>query len=476
MDTVKITYSKDNHGECCYFTEEQLTSYGLRSSSDNITLTFGSLTVNVKKIINKNSQSSTLCLSETLKELIYIPENTELQVKKIAADHLELGPLVGVFINSKKANYLKKKISVAAYKQFDDACKSLYGLICLFSIEHIDWNRKLVKGFIRKNSQWIVQTLPLPLVIYDRNVDTNSRAQSMELRKKLSCEYHIINTMAKLKKLETINALIKNPKLKALIPETIPYRSEKDVVEKLSRIPSLYLKPDSLSKGNGVFRISKKTNNDYILEYRTKEDNLIMNLHTLTDLNKYLRKFSLKGGGYIIQEEIQKASFRGNPFDFRLLYQKDWQATWQPSGIAVRIAAPGSVITSPRSGGTVEKFSTIIKEVFNEDISTKDGLYENVIKIGKEICLTIEDKFGDCVELGLDMTIDTKGKIWIIEVNGKPLKVSLKRLNNTALVARCNKRPIEYAVFLTGFQAADTELGGLKGSSVLQNNIGGDIL
>jgi len=463
MNTVKITYSKENQGDCCYFTEEQLTSYGISSSSDNITLTFGSLTVNVKKVINNHSYPNILCLSETLKDLIYIPENIELQVKKIAADHLELGPLIGIFINSKKADYLKNKINVVAYKQYDAACKSLYGLSCLFSIENIDWNRKLVKGFIRKNSQWIMQTLPLPLVIYDRNVDNNSRSQSMKLRGSLSSEYHIINAMAKLKKLETIDTLIKNPKLKDLIPETIPYGSEKNVEEKLIKFSSVYLKPDSLSKGNGVFRISKELDNSYILEYRTKTENCIANLQTLSDLDEHLNKFSSKGGGYIIQEEIKKACFRGNPFDFRLLFQKDWRGSWQPSGIAVRIAAPGSVITSPRSGGAVENFSTVLKEAFDEDISTKDGLYENVIKIGKEICSTIDDNFGDCVELGLDMTIDINKKIWIIEVNGKPLKVSLKRLNNPALVARCNKRPIEYAVFLTVFQSADTELGGLKG-------------
>ena len=133
--------------------------------------------------------------------------------------------------------------------------------------------------------------------------------------------------------------------------------------------------------------------------------------------------------------------------------------SWQPSGVAVRIGAPGSIITSPRSGGAVVEFSKVLRDTFQEDVTTKNGLYENVLSVGREIVTTIEQEFGDCVELGLDMSIDINRKIWVIEVNGKPLKVSLKWLNNPALMALCYSRPIEYAVFLTGFKSANTEVG-----------------
>jgi hypothetical protein len=49
------------------------------------------------------------------------------------------------------------------------------------------------------------------------------------------------------------------------------------------------------------------------------------------------------------------------------------------------------------------------------------------------------------------MAIDNNKKLWLIEVNGKPLKVSLKRLGKPEVMAICNRRPIEYAVKLAGF-------------------------
>lgn len=121
------------------------------------------------------------------------------------------------------------------------------------------------------------------------------------------------------------------------------------------------------------------------------------------------------------------------------------------------MGAQDSIITSPRSGGAVADLPTVLKEEFEEDDYTKDGLYEKVIEVGREVAKTIEAEFGDCVELGLDMTIDIDGRVWIIEVNGKPLKVSLKWLNDPNLMTRCYCRPVEYAVFLTGFTSASIE-------------------
>lgn len=460
MDKFKIIYIESSLSETCFLTEEQLKHYGLSDKTPDITITFGSLSITLRRSsLNEESHDiHKLYLSKDVEELIYIPEGTVLQVRQMDDSHLELGPLIGVFINQEKMNYLIGGKGITAYTHFDVACRKMLGLCCFFSIEGIDWNNKLVRGLYRKKPQWISVTFPLPKVIYDRNVENNCRVESMELRNRLGSGYRILNCMPKLSKWETIIALRKNPMLRSAIPETIQYKSCRDVAASLQRHPCIYLKPDSLSKGKGVFRITKASGCQYKVEYRTPEKNHIVNLNTLNVLDDLMKDYSIKGGGYIIQQEIEKASFRENPFDFRLLYQKNYKGEWEPGGIAGRISAPGSIITSPRSGGAVENFSTILKETFNEDPSTEGGLYKEVIRIGKEICSTIEQEFGDCVELGLDMTIDINHRIWVIEVNGKPLKVSLKRLNQPELVARCNRRPIEYAVYRSGFRSIDTSI------------------
>ncbi|EYE89495.1 hypothetical protein Q428_02380 [Fervidicella metallireducens AeB] len=330
--------------------------------------------------------------------------------------------------------------------------------ICsFFSFGDIDWSKKLIKALILEDTKWVSRIMPIPTVIYDRCFGKYGRENSLKLRNALGKDFKIINSMPKLAKWETIMALRKNPKLLSHIPITSQYHSYEDVELALKKYKALYLKPDLLYKGKGVFKVSLDEKNNYIVEHRNTHDNEIIHLSNLKNLDMLLNKYRAAGGGYLIQKEIKKASFKGYPFDLRVLFQKNWKGLWVVSGIAVRLGA-GSIITSPRSGGAVEEISTILREVFQEDITESDGLYENLIDIGKSVVLAIEKEFGDCVELGLDMSIDVNGEIWIIEVNGKPLKVSLKWLNNPIIMDRCYNRPIEYAVFLTGFHSSDLEL------------------
>jgi glutathione synthase/RimK-type ligase-like ATP-grasp enzyme len=460
---VKITYVDYPDVSTCYLTNEQLRYFDLSNSKEYIYLTIGSVTIHLKKVILSSNEidSGRLHLSRDIETPLHIMQGTVLQMKKVGDEHLELGPFIGVFINQEKINLLERGKSIVDYEQYNIACKYLYGLCCFFSIENIDWNRRLIKGLVKKNSKWIYKTLPIPKVIYDRNVENNCRVESIELRKRLADKHVIINSIPKLAKWETINTLSKNPALISMMPKTTLYKSWEDIESSLIKYSSIYLKPDALSKGKGIFKISKKNEGQYRVEYRSTEENHVVSLRNLNDLNRLMEKYMDKGCGYIIQQEINKALFRDNPFDFRFLFQKDYTGDWQPSGAAGRIAAPNSIITSPRSGGKVNELSTILKESFNEDIYTEGGQYEKIVYYGIEICKEIEKEFGNCVELGLDMTIDINGKIWIIEVNGKPLKVSLKRLNNPEVVARCNRRPLEYAVYLSGFKAVDTKSGGL---------------
>lgn len=463
-DKIKITYIDSQDREICYLSRNQIEYFKLDNTTRYIVLSIGADNIRLKKIITNNNQMGydRLYLSKDMENALHLPQGTVMQIRKIGNEHIEIGPYIGVFINQEKIELLNSGKGVTAYTHFSTACKSLYGLCCFFSIESIDWERKLVNGLVRENGKWNTRMLPIPKIIYDRNVENNCRTESIELRKRLGNEHRILNPMPKLAKWETIIALTKNEKLLDIIPRTIPFKTHDDIENSLRLFSSVYLKPDALSKGKGIFKISKDSNNLYKTEYRSPEENHIVNFKKLSDLNDLMKQYMDKGGGYIIQQEIKKALFRGNPFDFRFLFQKDYKGTWQPSGVAGRIAAPNSIITSPRSGGRVEDFSVILKESFNEDISTRGGLYDGVVYYGREICRAIEEEFGTCLELGLDMTIDVNKRIWVIEVNGKPLKVSLKRLNNPEMISLCNRRPIEYAVYLSGFKSADTGTYGLK--------------
>lgn len=461
VSRVKIFYVESEYNKICYLTSEQLSYFGLSKQTEYLTLTVASIEVSLRVVItNKKTEVNELYLSRDVKNIICIPHESVLQIKKNDEDSLELGPIIGVFVNSTKIASICEEKEDEVYEMLADACKSMDGLCCFFSKGDIDWEKMLVKAMLREDNRYHSHIMPMPMVIYDRCFGNYGRNKGMEFRGRLGRDYHIVNSIPKLGKWETIKALSKNPFLIDTIPATVLYHSYTDVERVLENTKSVYLKPDLLYKGKGIFKVSRYFDDMYKVESRTETDNVEVHLPDLKSLDEMLNVYSAKGGGYLIQHEINKASFRGYPFDFRLLYQKNWEGEWKPSGIAVRMGAPGSIITSPRSGGAVEELPNVLKEVFGEDVNKKNGLYKKVIEIGREAAETIDREFGDCVELGFDMTIDTDGRVWIIEINGKPLKVSIKWLNNPRMLARCYKRPVEYAVYLTGFESSDTELGG----------------
>lgn len=454
VNKVKISYFRAKEKMNLFLTDNQISYFCLQNEEYAI-IRFASIeiTLKISNLVQVDQNSNILYFSEDVEDKLHIPSGTILQIKKIGRKKLEVGPLIGIFIDETRFENLRLGKASIDYSLLALCCENLYGMCYFFSISNIDFKSKTVKGIFKKNSMWTPVTLPIPKVIYDQNHELDCRSDCIQLRNNLRIDYIIINSIAKLSKMETMDALSKNPFLIDHIPKTISLNSIQNVKDSLEKFPKVYLKPNSLSKGKGIFCISKNLNSSYTVKYRTESTNHIGSLQTIENLNQLLDKYMNIGQGYIIQEDIKKASFRNCSFDIRILFQKDYSATWIQSGVVARIGAYNSIITSPKSGGTVEELSVVLKEVFNENISDKDGLYDKLIKIGKEICITIESEFGDCVELGLDLAIDEQKKIWIIEVNAKPLNVSLKRLNNSKLVVDFNRHPIEYSIYLTGFRS-----------------------
>lgn len=51
-------------------------------------------------------------------------------------------------------------------------------------------------------------------------------------------------------------------------------------------------------------------------------------------------------------------------------------------------------------------------------------------------------------ELGIDLGLDTSGKVWIIEVNSKPRKTPTTEKGRQDLVDLSFERPMRYAIYL----------------------------
>lgn len=458
---VKILpWNGANFPTTCYITQNQAEQFKLIQYS-SIQINFGVVKVsaNLKVIPEETSaEVGKLYLSKDILRTLHLPQNGKFGLI-INNNRLSFGPLIGVFVSGLESKKLGQGISKnAKYYTYTRVCKRLRGICYFFGINDIDWEHRLVRGWIlndnpKKGKRWVLKTLPFPMVIYDRCFGTNAQRDGYLLRARLKNVPGsvVFNAMPKLRKWPTYQLFIKNPKLAPHVPKTSTYLTGEDLTKALMRLDRVYLKPNSLSKGHGVFRVAGNFKG-LVVEHRGPRGNEVNQLRTPEQLNKLLAPFIKRGRGYLFQQEIPLAKYKGNPFDMRVLCQKDITGKWTIAGIAVRIAASGSIITSPRSGGSVTSWPNALQTVFNQQEDTPNGVAARVTKVALEVCHTIEKHYGLCGELGLDIGVDHSGNVWIIEVNGKPLKVSLERLNSPELTENIYANPIKFACALANRQ------------------------
>ncbi len=405
------------------------------------------------KLPKTTGQSASFFIEPEFAQMLSLPTfKNEYRVKHNDTGQLFFGPLVGIFINEHWLQCLLSRKSMPICSLYTEVLERNQGLAVFFSLERILWDRSEVIGVVRDTSQpakvWKEHTLPIPTVIYDRCFGYQGRVGGMDLRKK--CAFYdrnikVINALPKLGKIEIYNICSENESLRAHLPQWDIFHSETGA-SLLEKYSEAYIKPDRLSRGKGVTKVTQ-TSEGYLVEQRRRSLNY-RQLCVATDEVLDKIAYYLKDNPMVIQETIQLQRYKGRPFDFRLLLQKDGFGQWKQTGIAARICGDGSIISGPRSGGEVSTYEEVMKSLPEEQ---RDKIALSLLNLAKDIAKTIEEQIGLYAELGFDLGVDIHGHVWVIEVNGKPLKVSIERLQNRTITHLAYERPIEYAIWLAGF-------------------------
>ncbi|HWI55394.1 MAG TPA: YheC/YheD family protein [Desulfobacteria bacterium] len=422
----------------------------------NICLNFGTSFVYAKLMASPEKASyNRLLVSKDIFKQLFVPDSNDIGVS-ISQNKVVFGPLIGIFVSGWETENLAQGTCKNKYfYRYIKVCRELNAICCFFSLQDISWEERKIKGWIFQDKaaagkKWTSRLLPIPTVVYDRCFGARGKEDGYELRSQLLnvSGVTVFNAMPKLRKWETYELLRTYPEIQDCLPKTLPYTGAEELAELLTKPGRVYLKPDGLSKGKGIFTIGRSPSGGFTIRHRGPEANEIFRIDSLDELEKLFEPYIERGGGYLMQEEVPLARYNGKKFDMRVLCQKDIDGQWIIGGIAVRVAARRSIVTSPRSGGSVITWPHALQSVFSQQQDQPDGIASKVTDIAFRICGIIEQHFGCCGELGLDMGIDDQGKVWVIEVNAKPLKVSLKRLRDPELLQLVHANPIRFAYFL----------------------------
>lgn len=226
-------------------------------------------------------------------------------------------------------------------------------------------------------------------------------------------------------KWDKTKVLNKNKIIKRYIPKTALF-SKNNVRRYLNRYQVIFIKPDTGSKGIGVIKAQKDSNQKYHLNWNTNHKTFPSYKSMFFKLKKQMSKRK-----YIVQKGVHLLTKNGKPFDFRVMIQRNKHGDWDDSGIIGRLAKRNKVVTNGAQGASLHTIYKLLAPHLTEnDI---DGYISYLYHIGKKTSKKLRKAYPDVWEIGMDIGIDNNLKPWIIEVNTRPEYEPLAKLSDKSI-------------------------------------------
>lgn len=224
------------------------------------------------------------------------------------------------------------------------------------------------------------------------------------------------------------NWLLEQADLRKHVPHTETF-NRKNLFSMLSKYSTVYFKPTHGSGGAGIIRINKK-NSGYQTQFK-KEKSFFA---TADELYHMLSRFSNKRP-YLLQKGIQLAKTNGKLFDIRVMVQKTKKGEWISTAVFAKIGSPGKIATNYNQGGSLGLFQPTLTGAGFHSASIQNT-EEALKQLGVSVAKNFDRHLKGFQELGLDVAVDNKEKLWILEVNTRPQIYPLKYLKDKKLYHR----------------------------------------
>ncbi|WP_063868094.1 YheC/YheD family protein [Paenibacillus sp. Soil766] len=221
--------------------------------------------------------------------------------------------------------------------------------------------------------------------------------------------------------------MLKHVKLRQYVPTTHPFgRSRLSAM--LAQHGMLYVKPDIGSLGIGVIRVEKRGG-----AYRYQSG---VNIYRFPTFEKMYQSLRYRCGTkrYLIQKGIHVLTHEGNPYDFRVMIQRNPSGKWECTGTAARVAHPQKAVTNGSQGGTIYSPYDLLEPQFGVDATSI--LMLNMEKIAYITAGQISRTYPSMNELGIDIAVDHRLKPWILEVNTRPDPCPFTKLADQTIIRK----------------------------------------
>jgi glutathione synthase/RimK-type ligase-like ATP-grasp enzyme len=288
--------------------------------------------------------------------------------------------------------------------------------------------------FNHLTQEWIAGTHPIPEYIYDKTSYTQHpdslKAKTIVqwLKNKQDITFLGYGLPNKWRIHETLQAY---PSINQYLPPTELVENEKDVLSFLKSEKEIILKPIDGAGGYAIYHIS--TSKDRIIVKTTKANGKMVD--SLIQPSSFLRLIRrlMKHHTFMMQPRLNNLSNENQPFDLRILLQKNMEGNWKITGKGIRVGAKNGILTNISAGARFEHYHEWKEKNKQFDWEL---IEDQLTTILQTFPLLLESSFAPLFELGLDILIEPDHSLWILDTNSKPghkLITSLYPDRDTAL-------------------------------------------
>lgn len=358
-------------------------------------------------------------------------------------------PVLGIltlYLNDKK--HLEEK---KVYEKMIEEGQKLGIDVYVFTPSDVNSSKELIHAlmYLPEQNRWIRKWRSFPDLIFDRcRIQRGERFQELlRFRKKYA---HLLFLNRPLRNKWTLHqALNKKALFRPFLLDTKLYGSTADVKLMLKKHNLLYLKPINGTGGRGILRIQRSSKNVNILlvQGRDQQRRILSPRKIEIENISTLLPSADTETRYIIQEGVQLKLPNGRVHDYRMLVQKNKYGQWECTGCAGRIGAERSVTSNLHGGGRAAEMNELLSRWISLP-EKRNEVRETAEEFGIEVAKYLEKTYGDLCELALDLAIDKKGRIYLIEVNPKPAREVFIEIGQDEVYRQAIIKPLEYSLWL----------------------------
>ena len=324
--------------------------------------------------------------------------------------------------------------------------------VIMFHPDGVKAGRQTITGLNWNDDEWVTVESALPDIIYNRCFYGSQTERKNAAAALAALPQAIPWSRGLPDKWGVHEILMRSRRSSMLLPETRLYSGHQLKNMLTEREYGVFLKPTVGTHGKRTLHAQIHRSGRLTINGRDRRN--IVFLHhflSLDDGLEWIQHF-IGSRRYIMQPYLQLTNRSGQPFDVRVLVQKNGRGLWKLTGMAVRLGARGSLTSNLHGGGTAFSISPFLQQEFgSEGTSIQNELAEKAAILPP----ILEASCGRLGELGLDFGIDGGGRITLLEANSKPGRTVFQLTGDQKAQRLAVENPLRYArhLLLTNLRA-----------------------